>query len=127
MGSHDGEDQDGWSVAVLRELFRNLQAFRSFIEQGGSEDLIWEGHEYNYWDLARIYDYSQAFLPRRQREAIALCLYENVLEKKAAEIMGVSPTNPVAMYATRGLEKLLDVLRDGGIPGVRIDALREAG
>lgn len=30
-------------------------------------------------------------------------------------------------YLDPSLEKLLDVLRDGGIPGVRIDALREAG
>ena len=127
MGLLNGEVRDGWSVGVLRELFRNLQAFRSFIEQGGSETLIWEGHEYNYWDLARLYEHSQAFLPRRQREAIQLCLYENVLEKSAAVMMGVSPTNPVAMYATRGLEKLLEVFRAGEIPGLRIDGLREAG
>ena len=108
-------------MSVLRELFRNLQAFRSYVEAGGSEDLIWHGHEYSYWDLERIYLYSQATLPRRQHQAIFLCLYQNVLEKKAAEIMGVSPTNPVAMYATKGLEKLISDLRAGRIPSVRID------
>jgi hypothetical protein len=121
LGSHDGEEIDGWSVSVLRELFRNLQAFRSHVEAGGSEDLIWKGYEFNYWDLERIYIYSQATLPRRQHQAIFLCLYQNVLEKRAAEIMGVSPTNPVAMYATKGLEKLISDLRAGRIPSVRID------
>jgi hypothetical protein len=121
LGSHDGEELDGWSVSVLRELFRNLQAFRAYVEAGGSEDLIWKGHEFNYWDLERIYNYSQEALPRRQHQAIFLCLYQNVLEKKAAEIMGVSPTNPVAMYATKGLEKLISDLRAGRIPSVSID------
>jgi hypothetical protein len=121
LGSHDGEDQDGWSVSTLRELFRNLQAFRSFVEAGGSEDLIWHGHIFNYWDLERVYEYSQEILPKRQYQAIFLCLYQNVLEKDAAEMMGVSPTNPVAMYATKGLEKLLNDLRSGHIPNVRID------
>jgi hypothetical protein len=121
LGSHDGEDQDGWSVSTLRELFRNLQAFRSFVEAGGSEDLIWHGHVFNYWDLERVYAYSQAILPKRQYQAIFLCLYQNVLEKDAAGMMGVSPTNPVAMYATKGLEKLLTDLRSGRIPNVRID------
>jgi predicted DNA-binding protein (UPF0251 family) len=124
LGSHDGEELDGWSVSTLRELFRNLQAFRSFVESGGAEDLIWHGHEFNYWDLERIYTYSQIALPRRQYQAIFLCLYENVLEKDAAEMMGVSPTNPVAMYATKGLEKLLDHLRTGRIPNVRIDSYK---
>ena len=106
----------------MRELFRNLQAFRSFVEAGGAEDLHWRGFEFNYWDLERIYLYSQDTLPRRQHQAIFLCLYENVLEKRAAEIMGVSPTNPVAMYATKGLEKLIGDLRAGRIPNVRIDS-----
>lgn len=49
-------------------------------------------------------------LPRRQQQAIELFLIQNVLEEEAAVMMGVSPTNPVGMYATAGLERLLKLL-----------------
>ncbi len=103
------------TVAVLRELFRNLQVFRVLYEQNGIDVLTGpEGEGYSLWDIESLYE-RVSELPPRQREAIELCLIENMRERDAAVKMGVSETNPVASYATVGLEKLVKVYNEDGL------------
>lgn len=103
----------GISVKVLRELFRNLQAFRAFFETE-HQDTIRDAHgrEWCLWDIEYLFE-QRHLLSSRQREAIELCLYLNMTEENAALQMGVSPTNPVAMYATDGLKKLVLMVEAG--------------
>ena len=103
------------TVAVLRELFRNLQVFRILYEQDGIDVLNGpEGEQYSLWDIEALLARASE-LPPRQREAIELCLIENMRERDAAVKMGVSETNPVASYATVGLEKLVKVYNDNDL------------
>lgn len=71
-----------------------------------------DGREYNLHDTEYLYS-CRVLLSPRQRQAIELCLFNNCKEKEAARIMGVSETNPVAMYATDGLRKLCDLIDAG--------------
>lgn len=93
-------------VATLRELFRQLQQWRSIYESDGVDVITGPGgEEYCLWDV----DYleSQLYrLPKRQREAIVLYLINNLREADAAVAMGVSATNPIGIYATVGLSSL---------------------
>lgn len=104
----------GLTVAILRELFRNLQAFRAFFESE-YQDTITDavGREWCLWDIEYLYDCRMWALSPRQAQAIELCLYHNRTEVEAAIEMGVSPTNPVAMYATDGLRKLVALVATG--------------
>lgn len=103
------------TVTVLRELFRNLQMFRVLYEQDGIDVLKGpEGEQYSLWDIEALYARAPE-LPPRQREAIELCLIESMRERDAAVKMGVSETNPVASYATVGLEKLVKVYNDNDL------------
>jgi hypothetical protein len=100
-------------VSELRELLRHFRAFRSVYEETGLEEITTpEGNTWSVWDL----DYLHSQLHRltlRQRQAITLCLIHNVRERDAARMMGVSETNPVSMYATLGLQRLLDMVDAG--------------
>lgn len=107
-------------VSTLRELFRHLQAFHSAYESDGIDTITDPdtGDLYCLWDL----DYLRTQLwrlPPRQRQAIELCLIRNLKESDAAKEMGVSPTNPVSMYATSGLQKLVDMVNSGALPRFR--------
>ena len=109
-------------MATLRELFRHLQAFRALYETEGIDTVQGpDGEEYVIWDIEYLLEQTGC-LPPRQRQAIHLCLIENRKEKDAAVIMGVSPTNPVAMYATSGLEKLVALVEQGSFPRFREEA-----
>jgi len=101
-------------IGVLRELFRNLQSWKSSVEAREVDETILgpDNQEYNVYDIEYLYS-QRTLLSPRQRQAIELCLYENYKEKEAARIMGVSITNPVAMYATDGLKKLCDLIEAG--------------
>lgn len=100
-------------VSELRELFRHLNAFRAVFEETGLEDITTpDGNVWSIWDLEYLHDQ----LPRlrtRQQQAITLCLIHNMRERDAAVAMGVSETNPVMMYATLGLQRLLDMVDAG--------------
>jgi DNA-directed RNA polymerase specialized sigma24 family protein len=102
-------------VATLRELFRQLQQWRSIYESDGVDVIHGPaGEEYCLWDV----DYleSQLYrLPKRQREAIILYLINNMREADAAVAMGVSATNPIGIYATVGLQKLVDMIDRGDL------------
>jgi hypothetical protein len=108
-------------VTTLRELLRHLQEWESLFESDGIDELTHDGDTWCLWDIQRLYVASQAMLPHRQKQAIRLFLYENMKEKDAAVFMGVSETNPIAMYATTGLRRLLALASEGRIPGFRLD------
>jgi hypothetical protein len=95
-------------LKVHREMIRNLQAWTSgFESQEVPEVLVaGDGNEYCLWDIKAFYE-SRGDLPERMRQAIEMCLYYNMLERKAAEAMGLNPTNPVSIYANVGIARLL--------------------
>lgn len=103
-------------ISELRELFRHLQEFRSVYEATGLEEISTPyGNTWSIWDLEYLYQKSQELLTPRQAQAITLCLVHNRREKDAARDMEVSPTNPVMMYATLGLRRLLDLIESGDL------------
>lgn len=109
------------TVTVLRELFRNLQAWRAAFETDGIETITDpDGNIWCLWDIEYLYSQIHLLSPR-QRESIQLCLVENVKEVDAARLMGVSETNPVAMYATLGLKKLIELVSKGELPRFQMD------
>lgn len=113
------------TVTVLRELFRNYQQFRALYETEGIDELqAPDGEVYSIFDIHYLYEQRRK-LPPRQRQAIELCLVQNIRESEAAVMMGVSPTNPVAMYATSGLEKLITMVRSGDLACYREGDHRE--
>lgn len=100
-------------VATLRELFRNLPAFRALYEARGF-DVVHSpnGETYTLWDVEYLYEQVNR-LARRQRQAIQLFLVEDMREREAAEEMGLSPTNPIGMYVTDGLTRIIDWYEHG--------------
>lgn len=109
---HNGFSSD-LDVKTLRELFRNLQAFQSLYEDYGVDTIVGpDGREWCLWDIWYLYD-QRSLLSPRQCQAIELCLFENHTEESSALMMGVSPTNPVAMYATDGLRKIVAMAQAG--------------
>lgn len=74
-----------------------------------------DGFSISLWDIEYLVN-NLSLLPPRQRQAIQFCLIENMKESDAAVRMGVSPTNPVSMYASSGLTKLIALVRAGVLP-----------
>lgn len=117
-------------VNSLRILFRHLLAFRSLYESEGiSEIVTHNGVSWSLFDLEYLYkatmrrptghkdyDRDHPCLPIRQQQAIELFLVLNMPEDQAALQMGLSPTNPVGMYATSGLTRLLRMMDSGELP-----------
>jgi hypothetical protein len=103
-------------VGILRELTRHLQAWESLFASDNVDSITGpDGATYELADIQYLYG-CRTMLSPRQRQSIELCLYENVKEKDATLIMGVSPTNPVAMYATNGLRRICDLIDAGELP-----------
>jgi hypothetical protein len=100
-------------VTELRELFRSLVALRATYEETGLEEVVSAaGNVWCLWDLEYLLQATRR-LSKPQQRAITLCLVHNMREKDAAVAMGVSVTNPVMMYATLGLQRLLDMIEAG--------------
>lgn len=115
------------TVDTLREILRNMQGFRALREDHGIDTIPCpDGEPVSIWDLEYLLDEGLPLLPTRQREAILLCLVQNYRERDAAVLMGVSVTNPVAMYASEGLKKLLAMIEDGRLPRFRSYPMMEA-
>ena len=109
------------SVTVLRELFRNLQEWESLYESDGIDTITGhDGQEYSLWDIKYLHEQLPK-LPKRQREAITLYLIQNMREADAAVEMGVSPTNPIGIYATVGLKKLIGMIEAGELTKFKAD------
>lgn len=105
------------TVDLLREVFRNLLAWRSLYESDGTDTLTCpDGQTLSLWDVEYLYAASQQVLPIRQRQAICRCLLYNLSEQDAAQTMNIDVTNPVAMYATSGLERLVHASKFGLLP-----------
>lgn len=121
-----GKDQSSalmYSVGVLREAFRNLQYFRSVYETDGVDLLIGpDGIEICLWDLEYLYEQIADVLPLRQHQAIEYFLVRNLKESTVAEMMGISPTNPIGSYATAGIEKLLVMIEEDMFPNFHFDS-----
>jgi DNA-directed RNA polymerase specialized sigma24 family protein len=110
-------------VGTLRELLRNYRAFRAAYESDGLDSITGpDGTIYCLHDLTYLISQLDRLSPR-QRQSIYLCLLNNVKEVDAARIMGVSETNPVAMYATLGLKRLVEMIRAGELNRYREDNL----
>lgn len=91
------------TVTVLRELFRHYALFLATYEDFGVDTVTQGDFEVTIWDMEYLYANLDC-LPRRQHQAIELCLVQQYKEREAAVMMGVSVRpNPVAMYATSGL------------------------
>lgn len=101
-------------VSELRDLFRYLSDFRATYESTGLDEITTpHGNTWTLWDLEYLLRVADRRLTQRQRQAITLCLVHGMREKDAAVAMGVSRTNPVMMYATLGLQRLLDMVDSG--------------
>src|SRR5699024_9307571 len=111
-------------VGTLRELLRNLQQWEALFSTEGIESITGpDGTIYHLVDIQYLYS-CRTMLSPRQRQAIELCLYNDTKEKDASLIMGVSPTNPVAMYATNGLRRICEMIEAGQL--TRYGASRQA-
>lgn len=107
-------------VATLREIFRNYQQWQSLRETDGLHSITSpDGEEIDFLDIQFLYE-NLSVLPKRQHQAIELYLIQNMRERDAAEAMGISPTNPIGIYATAGLEKLIDLWERGLLPRYRV-------
>lgn len=105
------------SVDLLRDLFRHLIEWRSLYSSDHVDSLPCpDGDSVSLWDIEYYYSISQIILPIRQRQAIRLCLLFNFSEQDAARIMKIDDNNPVSMYATAGLEKIIHLMRFGLLP-----------
>jgi hypothetical protein len=107
-------------VAELRQLLRYLQEFRSLYELEGIDEVTTpRGVTWSIWDLEYLYEKAADLLTESQFTAIRLFLVEDHKEADAAELMGVSRTNPIGMYAALGLSKLVEFVDAGGLDRFR--------
>lgn len=116
---------DALTVDLLRSMFRNLIQWRSLCErtisQGRGLDpsvITCDGHSWDIQDIERLYALSQdpRVLFPRQSQAIRFFLVENRKESDVAALMGIKPTNPIGMYATDGLSRLIEMIRTNTLP-----------
>lgn len=104
-------------VDLMRRVFRNLSSFRAMYEDTGIAEVTGpKGIVLNLYDIERLYSFRTSLSPRQQ-EAIELFLGEDIREKDVAIMMGVSDTNPVAIYATQGLKRIYKMIESGEISG----------
>lgn len=108
-------------VDIHRNLVRNLQAWHSLYEAREVDEILIaaDGNSYCLWDLDSFYA-GRTSLPAQMCTAIELCLYQNIFEREAAVLMGVSASNPVSIYATIGLTRLIGQAYQGELPGYRL-------
>lgn len=103
----------------LRELIRNLQSWRALYEAYGISTIVdHDGTEYELHDVEYIYG-CRKLLSVRQGQAIEYFLFHNIREQDVAEMMGVSKTNPIAIYATQGLVRLCTMINSGELARYR--------
>ena len=105
-------------TAVLRELFRSIQEFRSFYVATGISTIDTPYGEVCLFDVEHLLEQRVRLAPR-QKQAIELCLIEGMRESDAARVMGLKPTNPVAMYATDGINHIIQMVYRGEVPRYR--------
>ena len=105
-------------IQELRSLFRNLHAFRAAYETDGISQITGpDGVVWVLWDLEELYRVAvhTDLLPLRQRQAIEMFLVLNMSEADVAEKMDIKASNPVGMYGTSGLVRLLAEIDKGTV------------
>lgn len=107
------------TVGILREMFRHLEAFRLAYQDHNLDTITWDGVSYSLWDMEALYRASQTLLSTQQARAIKLFLVDGMFEADAAEMMQVSRSNPVGMYATDGIKRLILLVESRLVPGYR--------
>jgi hypothetical protein len=108
---------------------RNLQLWRSLYEADEVGTVITgpDQREYCLHDIEYIYAcrlvqrhdrYGRLsyVLSDRQRQAIELFLYDGVSERDCSLMMGIAETNPIGLYATEGLKKIVTMIQEGELP-----------
>lgn len=106
----------GVDVSTLRKLFKGLEQWRAFREDFSVDTFVYEGREWHIMDIEMLYRASQTLLAPRQAQAIELHLVGNLREADVARLMGISPTNPIGMYATDGLKHIVAMIEEGLLP-----------
>lgn len=105
-------------VTVHRELIRNLQHWRALYESRQVPEILvaGDGKEYCLWDVEKFYA-ARHTLPDRQQRTIRMNLFEDRSEREIAELLGIGRNNPVAIYGTVGLTRLLAAAVKGQVEG----------
>lgn len=103
-------------------MFRSVQEFRSYYEATGNSVLTTQHGEICLFDIEHLLEQVERLSPR-QKQAIELCLVQNMRESDAAVAMGLKDTNPVAMYATDGINHIIAMIGRGEVPRYREAAL----
>lgn len=107
------------TVDELRRLFRGLKVWRVLVRDYGLEYSTItdsDGRQWNLWDIEFLLEVSQKHLPDRQAQAVNLFLVEGYLEREVALMMGIQESNPVGMYATDGLRKIVEMVQSRRLP-----------
>jgi hypothetical protein len=115
-------------VSTLRELFRNLKAWRLLYEADGLDLLVDPigGVEWSLHDVEYLASNGVDLLSERQQQAIRWFLIEGGTEADVATRMGIDPSNPIGMYATDGIKRLLSLIDAGRLPRFRFDEAKAA-
>jgi len=79
------------------------------------------GFEVCLWDLEYLFEMAKESLPLRQGQAIEWFLVYNLKESTVAEMMGISPSNPIGSYATAGLNNLIIMIDNGDFPSFEFE------
>ena len=104
---------DGATVEGLRVIFRGLVVWRDLFDRYGSDlqTVIDEsGIEWDLMEVELLYRVSQERLTTRQAQAIRYFLLGNMREEDVAVAMGIKPSNPIGLYATEGLRRLVEMV-----------------
>lgn len=102
----------GFTVDGLRVVLRGLQAWRDLFEIYGADLYTVKddnGIEWNLYEVEQLYRISQEVLTLRQAQAVRYFLVGNMREEDVAVAMGIKPTNPIGLYATEGLKRLVEI------------------
>lgn len=98
------------SIAVLRRVYRSFCLFESFVEAGGSSDLVFrdgdELVELCYWDLKSSMERVLKTCTSRQQEAFTKSLIEGRVLNEVRQEMGYSDVVPVQQYTDVVLGKI---------------------
>ncbi len=117
----DGGSGPCLTVPFLRELLRNLNSFRALYENEGVDTISGpDGSEMSLWDIEYLREQcSPPNVSVRQADVIELCIVQGYREREVARILGVGSNTPVAIYATKGLTRIIKLIDDGELPRYR--------
>jgi hypothetical protein len=114
---------DEVTVDGLRVMFRGLSVWRDLFERFGVElQTVSDEHgtEWDLFEVEKLFIVSQQRLTARQAQAIRYFLVGNMREEDVAVAMGIKRSNPIGLYATEGLRRLVILVEEqnGNLTGV---------